>query len=174
MKKTISLLLALLIVMSLPLTAFATDNVSVSGGTKSADVKGTYSGSTPAPVYSVDISWEGLDFTYNAATKGNWNADTHTYSGGTVAGWAAGTGTITITNHSNADITAVPSYTKGSGYENANMNFSSNTLTVATADNGTNGAPGSAVTETITVTPTGSLPSGTNNATIGQITIKIS
>lgn len=172
MKKMISLLLALLMVMSLPLTAFATDNVAASGGSKSADVKGTYSGSTPTPVYSVDISWEGLDFTYNAATKGNWNATDHKYENGTGASWS-GTGTITITNHSNAGITATPTYTAAGGYENANMNFSSTALAVATADNGTNGNPGTAVTGSITVTPTGSLPGGTNGATIGQITITI-
>ena len=78
-----------------------------------------------------------------------------------------------MTNHSNTDITATPSYTAKEGYESAGMNFSTSALQVATADNGVDGAAGSAVVDTITVTPTGSLPEGTEDATIGTITITI-
>ena len=45
---------------------------------------------------------------------------------------------------------------------------------VATADNGADGAAGTAVIGTITVTPTGTLPEGTSDAVIGTITITIS
>lgn len=173
MKKIMSLILALAMVMGLAVTAFAADGIT-NGGTDSSDVKGTYSSKATVTVYSVDIIWEGLSFTYNGAFEGNWNPQTHVYENSTVAGWAAGNGSITVTNHSNTAITATPSYTAKAGYESAGMNFSNTALQVATADNGVDGAAGSAVVGTITVTPTGSLPEGTEGATIGTITITIS
>ena len=172
MKKILSLILASTMAISLSVTAFAAGGIT-SGGTDSSDVKGTYSSEATVTVYSVDIAWEGLSFTYNGAFEGNWNPETHEYEDVTAAGWAAGNGTITVTNHSNTDITATPSYTAKDGYESAGMNFSTSALQVATTDNGIDGAPGSAVVDTITVTPTGSLPEGTEDATIGTITITI-
>lgn len=172
MKKILALILASTMTMSLSVTAFAAGGIT-SGGTDSSDVKGTYSSEATVTVYSVDIAWEGLSFTYNGAFEGNWNPETHEYEDVTAAGWAAGNGTITVTNHSNTDITATPSYTAKEGYESAGMNFSTSALQVATADNGVDGAAGSAVVDTITVTPTGSLPEGTEDATIGTITITI-
>ena len=173
MKKIVSLILALAMVMSLSVTAFAAEGVT-NGGTDTSDVKGTYSSTATVTVYSVDIAWEGLSFTYNGAFEGNWNPETHEYEDATAAGWAAGNGTITVTNHSNTAITATPSYTAKNGYETAGVSFSTSALNVATADNGVDGAAGSAVTGTITVTPTGSLPEGTEDAVIGTITITIS
>lgn len=169
MKKFVSMLLALLLIVSLSATAFGIG----SGESSSADVKGTYNGSASSVVYSVDISWAGLEFTYNAAYEGKWNPGTHSYDDATEAGWAEGNGTITVTNHSNADITAVPSYAAKEGYESAGMKFSTESLSVATADNGTDGKAGEAVTGTITITPTGTLPEGTSGAVIGTITVTI-
>lgn len=172
MKKILSLILALAMIMSLSVTAFAAEGVT-NGGTDTADVKGTYSSEATVTVYSVDIAWEGLSFTYNGAFEGNWNPKTHEYENATAAGWAAGNGTITVTNHSNTAITATPSYSPATGYESAGVSFSTAALQVATADNGVDGAAGTAVTGTITVTPTGSLPEGTEDVTIGTITITI-
>lgn len=173
MKKTISLILALALVMSLSVTAFAAEGIG-NGGTDSANVKGTYKATAASTVYSVDISWSGLEFTYNGAYEGEWNPSTHRYDNAAEAGWAEGNGTITVTNHSNIGITAVPSYKAATGYESASMTFSTSSLAVATADNGVDGAAGTAVTGTITVTPAGTLPEGTSGAVIGAITITIS
>lgn len=172
MKKILSVILTLTMVISLSVSAFAASGIT-SGETDSCDVKGTYSSEATVTVYSVDIAWGGMDFTYNGAYDGTWNPETHEYEDATAAGWSAGNGTITITNHSNTDIIATPSYTAKEGYESAGMNFSSSALQIATADNGIDGAAGSAVVDTITVTPTGSLPAGTENVTIGTITITI-
>lgn len=172
MKKRLSLILTFTMALSFSATAFAADGIG-NGGVDSADVTGTYSSTATVTVYSVDITWEGLDFTYNGAFDGTWNPETHQYENGTAAGWAAGRGTITVTNHSNTKITANPSYTAEEGFESAGMNFSTSSLEVATADNGESGAAGTAVAGSITVTPTGSLPEGTENDTIGTVTITI-
>lgn len=173
MKKIVSMILALVMIMSLSVTAFAAEGVT-NGGTDTSDVKGTYSSTATVTVYSVDIAWDGLSFTYNGAFEGNWNPKTHEYEDATAAGWAAGNGTITVTNHSNTAITATPSYTAVEAYKSAGVSFSSSALEVASADNGVDGSAGTAVTGTITVTPTGSLPEGTKDAVIGTITITIS
>lgn len=165
-RKTVFLLLVLTMVMTLSASTFAT--IIGKGETDSTTVTGTYKGqAAESPVYGVDISWAGLDFTYNAAYAGKWNPETHAYEGSTKASWE-GTTTITITNHSNADITATPSYTAAAGYETASMTFDTDALTLTSADTGEG-----ATTGTITATPTGSLPEGTTNATIGTITVTI-
>lgn len=171
MKKTIAIVLALALLLSLTITAFA---ATVEGSNESVSqvVKGTYTAKETRTVYSVDITWSTMEFTYNEAYKGEWNPTTHKYENATEAGWT-GTGTVTVTNHSNTAITATPSYKANDAYKAAGMTFSVAALNIATADNGANGAAGTAQTGTITVAPNGTLPEGTKNAEIGTITITI-
>ena len=174
MKKVIAMLLVLTLMISLSLNAFAaTANIGQANGTSSQVVKGTYKTQATKTVYSVDIVWSDMSFTYTEQYEGEWNAVTHKYENATEGGWT-GTGTITITNHSNTAITADASYKANAGYESAGMSFDKDPLTLATADNGVNGAAGTATEGRITVTPTGTLPEGTQNAEIGTITITIS
>ncbi len=154
-------------------TVYAADGIG-SGGSDSSPVTGTYeAGASAETVYSVDIAWEGLSFTYHGADEGTWDPDTHQYEGSTEAGWEEGKGTISITNHSNTDVNASASYEAAEGFETTNMEFSENDLTVGSADNGEDGGAGTAVKETITVTPSGTLPEGTENKEIGHITVTI-
>ena len=167
MKKLISLILALALVMSMSAVVFAEDQANVGVGDYTADVTGTYvAGTTGGTIFSVDIAWAGMSFTYHAEQQPVWNVETHTYSEVVAAYWE-GEGTITVTNHSNAKISATPTYTKNTGFESANMTFSTAKLLVASAESG------SAQTGTITVTPSGSLPANTEDTTIGTITIAI-
>lgn len=172
MKKFMAVLTVAVMVMSLCMTATAA-GIQQSGNSDSANVKATYASKTEKTVYQVDIAWDGLEFTYNAAYKGEWNPTTHQYEGATEAGWAEGMGIITVTNHSNTAITAVPSYVAEEAYKSAEVDFDVTSLSVATADNGVDGAAGTAVSGEIKVTPSGSLPEGTNKAVIGTITITI-
>lgn len=144
-------------------------------GPTSGNVIGNYvSGTESGIIYKVDITWGSMTFTYNAASKGNWNVTDHKYDDTAEAKWTweDGANEITVTNHSNDGIIVTPAYTSGDDYKDATMTFNSATLTLATADNGTDNNAGEATTGTITVTPGGSVPEGTNG-TIGQITLSI-
>lgn len=184
MKKTISLILALTMVLAMATTAFAAD-ITTTGNT-SAQVTATYKeGFNGGTIYGVNISWGNMTFTYTDASKGTWNADSHQYENPKAAEWTydSGANVITVTNHSNAPIDVTPSWTAGEDYSAVTMTFQVNNvtatkLTVATADNGTDGAAGTAQTGTITVHPGGTLTkndntSATNGATIGQITLTL-
>ena len=80
MKKKTALVLTLAMVFSLaPLSAYA-ETITTGGGTASHDVKATYradsSGGAGGPVYSVDITWGDMAFTYTAEA-GIWDPSTH-------------------------------------------------------------------------------------------------
>lgn len=166
MKKLISLALAIVMIMSLSITAFA-ETVKAPGD-YTADVTGNYASGNESNgiVYCVDIDWGDLNFTYHAEKGAVWNPETLKYSDVADAYWE-GEGTITVTNSSNTKISAVPEYTPADGYDDAGMDFSTEKLKVASAESGT------APSGTITVTPNGFLPAMDGSDTIGTITLTI-
>ena len=108
MKKTFAMVLNILIVLSMATTAFA----ATPGESKSIDVTGKYNSvTTEATVYSVDITWENMTFTYNETTEKIWNAEDHTYTTNTAGAWDKTSASITVTNHSNAAVTTSLVYT---------------------------------------------------------------
>ena len=168
MKKITTLLVAAALTCAMGTTAFAEDGVGT--GNYNADVKGTYqAGGSGAVVYSVDIAWEDMSFTYTAAGQGTWDPENHSYTGGSEASWSSSKN-ITVTNHSNAAVTATAKFEADSGYESTTMTFGNNGATVATAV-GTEVA--SAPSATITVTPGGTLAESANGGKIGTITVSI-
>ena len=79
MKKMISIILALMLSLCMSITAFAAE-INIRDGSTSTDVKGTYvSGGSTATVYSVDVVWGSMEFTYTDAFTGTWNPVTHGY-----------------------------------------------------------------------------------------------
>ena len=128
MKKTLSIILALVMALSLSVTAFAATNDGTSG--TDITVNGTYvPGTTGAEQISVDIVWDAMDFTYTAPSQGTWNPVTHAYDGATAGGWSDNTPGITVKNHSNVAVNAtlgfkadvagvVGTFTEASGTEN--------------------------------------------------------
>lgn len=171
MKKLVSMLAVAALTCAMGTTAFAADQDGVGTGSYNTDVKGTYyAGSSSDVVYSVDIAWTDMSFTYTGAGEGTWNPETHQYEGGTEASWTASNDSITVTNHSNAAVKATASYQAETGYESTTMTFGNNEATVATAV-GTEVA--SAPSATITVTPGGTLAESANGGKIGTITVSI-
>ena len=171
MKKITTLLAAAALTCAMGTTAFAADQDGVNTGSYSADVKGTYQASSSgAVVYSVDIAWTDMNFTYTGAGEGTWDPETHQYSGSSEGAWTASDDSITVTNHSNAAVKATAKFVADSGYESTTMTFGNNEATVATAV-GTEVA--SAPSATITVTPGGTLAESADGGKIGTITVSI-
>ena len=156
----------------IPATLFTIQSEQSGDGTGSysADVKGTYQAGSSGAVYSVDIAWTDMNFTYTGAGEGTWNPETHQYSGSSEGAWTASDDSITVTNHSNAAVKATAKFEADSGYETTTMTFDNNGATVATAV-GTEVA--SAPSATITVTPGGTLAESANGGKIGTITVSI-
>ena len=167
MKKRSMLVWALVLALCLQITAFAAETQYSPGG-YTAQVTGVYEpgSATTDTVFCVDIDWGEMRFTYHAKKAPQWDPAAHAYSESVDAHWS-GEGVITVTNHSNAKITAAPTYTPAEGYTSATMAFSSTMLRIASAESG------AAQVGTITVTPGGTLPAMDAPAAIGSITLTI-
>ena len=132
MKKLFATLLAVAMLASVSVTAFAAET---NNGTQDTEitVNGTYTpGTTADEIISADIAWDAMDFTYTGASQGTWNPVTHAYEGAIEGGWSDNTPAITVTNHSNVAVNAtlgftanvtgvVGTFTEASGTENDNV-----------------------------------------------------
>ena len=159
MKKIITLLMALAMVMSLSVTAFASDL----GGSK--DVTAKYEqNESEQPIYNVDLNWGDLTFTYTETTTKVWNPDTHTYDTTTTGSWDKTESSITVTNHSNVSVDVSMSVTPvgGTGV-NVTLIGGSSTLAAGAVDN-VDGA--ASVTGTVKI-------SGKPNSTVTEAGIKV-
>ena len=180
MKKKTALVLTLAMVFSLaPLSAYA-DTIDRVGGTASHNVTATYvdgssggAGGAGTTVYNVDITWGDMAFTYTAEA-GIWDPTNHTYTDAKGGAWAVdkeGGNTITVTNHSNADVTAVFNYAAAEGFTGISGIFDNASLALKSAV-GTEVA--NAPKGTAALTLDGALGSDTTaNTTIGTITVTL-
>lgn len=177
MKKKTALVLTLAMVFSLaPLSAYA-DTITSVGSSASHDVTATYradsSGGAGGKVYSVDIAWGDMAFTYTAAA-GTWDPANHTYTGAEGGIWTVdkdGGNTITVTNHSNTDVTAEFRYAAADGFTGINGTFDNASLNLETAV-GT--AVEAAPKATTSLSLNGALGSTTaDNTKIGTITVTL-
>ena len=57
-----------------------------------------------ATVYSVDVEWEELQFTYTHTGTKTWNPQTHQYHLEASGQWSSKGNQFTVTNHSNASV----------------------------------------------------------------------
>lgn len=174
MKKLIATALALTMTLSLSTTALAAGNVDGAGvGSQDPiDVTAKYNDSTADPiVYSVDLTWEDMTFTYNESGTRTWDPDTHTYTDTTSAGWDKIAAAVTATNHSNTEVTVSFTYTpQGATGVNASMSKDSFKL-AAGVENKPNEAATDSSILTITGTPNNSVTA--EGVTIGTITVTI-
>ena len=174
MKKLIATALALTMTLSLSTTALAAGNVDGAGvGSQDPiDVTAKYNNSTADPtVYSVDLTWEDMTFTYSESGSRTWDPDTHTYTDTTSAGWDKIAAAVTATNHSNTEVTVSFTYTpQGATGVNASMSKDSFKL-AAGVENRPNEAATDSSILTITGTPNNSVTA--EGVTIGTITVTI-
>lgn len=169
MKKLISLILSLVLVLSMSITAFAAE----AADNNTAVVKGSYTASDGGIVYSVDVAWGSMEFDYEVPA-GVWNEQTHSYESG-AAKWtyAAGANAVKVTNSSNAAVTVnVTTNILLSGIT-ASVEGGSFTLGSA-AENATTEIEGQATDSTAYITLSGTLTDKTaSKMVIGTVTVSI-
>lgn len=191
-RKLFVVALALVLTLCMTATAFAgsktVNDLTSEGGQNpvNIDVTGTYSDThTSSTVYSVDISWGAMSFTYSITGAAKWNPATHKYdTAGETTNWALkGTegvdNAITVKNHSNISVIASFSFANaGDTAKNVEGTFSSSTLNLESAvdkiRDDVNADNDKTPTATSTFMPTGTLGSEhVDNAPIGTITVTL-
>ena len=137
MKRAVSLILTSAAVLALGTTAFAAEGSTViSQGNQEIDVEAKYESSVETPaVYSVDVSWGAMQFSYAASGTKDWNADSHTYTDNKEAGWTAEGNTVRVTNHSNAQVTASFTFEALDAYPGLSGSFDKPSLIFPSAEN---------------------------------------
>lgn len=193
MKKIISLLLALVMVMGLSVTAFAAPTSSDKDAVpakETASITASYEAGSEKkdPVYKVNVTWEQVGTIKYTGAKDvyDWNTGTLVYEKkdtSVPAGWDVSSDAavnITVTNYSNMAVTAtcgepavLNGVTKIEGSYAGNQ--STSVLNLGTADNGQGtGGAGKPVALTAKYDITNVVGSITEtNTTIGNITITL-
>ena len=134
MKKFVFILLTLALVLVMSTTAFA-ETIENNPGSQDIDVSAKYVDSVSAPTkYSVDVTWGAMEFTYTVSGTKTWDPETHTYTTSTQPAWTASGNTITVTNHSNTDITASFAFSALTAYNTVTGSLSSTSLMLPTAE----------------------------------------
>lgn len=147
MKKLCALFLAVMLIAALTIPVFAEETVDTNGGTTSVTVNGIvqYTGSSETQTISVDLKWSDMVFYYTEGHSYGWDPETHQYAITEEGSWGSEKGIITVTNHSNTDVTATLSFeahvptvtgafTETSGTKNDNVLELASAVEVAVED----------------------------------------
>lgn len=179
MKKLLVVFLSAVLLLSLSVTVWAGSSEG-NLRTEEIPVTASYEASTEAAIiYSIDLTWGDMAFTYKASNPGTWNPDELTYEGSTEPGWTFSTATssdningnqIRVTNRSNAGIYCDLSFATINDeiYGNISGSFSPHSSFFINS-----AQTGSASSETISLELNGTPPSNISDTRIGTITISI-
>ena len=147
-----------------------TDTITSAGGSASKDVTLTYEDTVSTEtVYSVDVTWTDLNFSYSAG-EAQWDPEAHDYTSDVInnAGWTDSKGYVTVKNHSNAQVSINITFNQASTPNGtATLTVSNSSYTLASAE-GTDFSAAPSKESTITAK---GVP--TSNATIGKLTITV-
>ena len=182
MKKLFTILLAVAMLASMSVTAFAADDtVTTDGDSKDISVNAKYVDGVSTPdVISADSEWGAMEFTYSVGGTKVWDAQTHQYTvTGATGGWSENGNTVKVTNHSNVDVKATFTYAPESGntltgaftYDNSKTADSTGAVSLAA---GVVGQVSAADYVTATLKLSGTPSSTMTDFTkVGTITVKI-
>lgn len=173
MKKSAIALMGLACTLAVSSFAFASSPITSVDGTGTHDVTGQYhTEGAAATVYSVDVAWDSMAFTYTVASEGTWNPDTHSFVSASEGSWSETNNTVKVTNHSNAAVNVTVSYAAAENYRGITGSFSNGSFRLATAE-GTE--VGNAPSQTAALTLSGALDKSVTNSTkLGTATVTIS
>ncbi len=181
-RKILATLLALVCVMALftvPAFAAASNETKTSlPNDKTVAVNGKFDDKgTTDTVYSVDIAWGSMEFTYTSTGTKTWDPVNHEYEKGTDVEekwtFAEGANIVTVTNHSNAAVQVDITFNKVADDYGPYTGSMSNSSTLLAA--GVEHKPGEAATVTSALTLDGSLNHTVKDFTkLGDITITLS
>ena len=167
MKKSAIALMGLACTLAVSSAAFAADLPDPS----THAVNGRYhANSTVETVYSVDVAWDSMEFTYTVDSEGTWDPTTHRVDGASEGRWS-GDGDVKVTNHSNAKVNVAVTYAAEDSYSDITGSFSNGSFQLATAE-GTQ--VDSAPNQTATLTLSGELDKSVDTSTkLGTATVTI-
>ena len=147
-----------------------TDTVTGINGSISSDLWLDYTDdSSVETVYSIDVVWTDISFTYSDGDSASWNPITHAYDLVlSSAGWKDVSGSVTVTNHSNASIEVSVTFEPLSEPNGtATLNISGGEFTLDSAEGTLYEAP---TTKSVSITADG-VPE--SNGKIGTIRVKV-
>lgn len=135
MKKLVSVLLAVAMVMAMSTAAFAASSSEIlNAGTQDITVKAEYKNNVSiADSVCVDILWESMEFTYTVSGDLEWDANKHDYNDKTQGTWTASGNTVTVTNHSNIAVTAAFSFAANAEYSSVTGSFDNSSINLPSA-----------------------------------------
>ena len=171
MKKFFALALALVLTLAMAVTCFAAaHDITANNGSKGQEIVINYKAGTNAPdTYAVDIVFETMSFTYNAAAK-SWDAEKHVEVENE-GKWEGDTSAkITVTNHSNVAIQSTIKYVEATTNGSLSVNLTGDTVKTLAAAAGATVATQEA---TLTVDGTPELVAESVSFTLGTVTVSI-
>lgn len=169
MRRIVPLVLIAAMLLSMGRSASATQTTEVGSTNVTA---GYLAGEEGGQIISVEIEWEGMEFTYNGASNPVWDPKEHKYSEGTEAGWAESTASIAITNHSNVILQAGIQYSSEPDYGDMTLAFTHPDPFIGSAHTSTDA--GAECRIAIRAIPMGSLAPNTKTGTkVGEIKVTV-
>lgn len=179
MKKIFCALMVVAMLATMSTTAFAA-TIDTSTGSSQADVKAKYNSTTPADVYSVDVTWGAMEFDYNAGGQ-KWDTENHKWVADEAApaGWEVknSSNTIKLANHSSKAVNATFAFAANAEYTDLDGGFTYNSAALTSAlELELPQADTAAKEYVVSFNPNGSIPathSATTYAKIGSITITL-
>lgn len=171
MKKLLVLSLAIVMMFAMATTSFAA--ITAADGSETADVTAKYkAGATDGEiVYSVNVTFDNMTFTYTGKGASKWDPESHSYPEVAAEGWDKTEANIKVTNHSNASVAVTVSYTESANAGDVDGAISNGTFTLATAVETTvENAPTNTAKLTISGTPAESATAG---VVVGTVTVAI-